>query len=407
MGTSGAFLEEVPLPASTKKHTKKKSRTINVTLPADEFNEDDETDEPKSKAELELAEFIETLDGTQSYVAVYRFGRPGEAPSFEENISPEGLNEQVVKDQFGSGKFKLKFKGPDEKGRLVYKGQKIVSISAGRPNPNGNTNGGGGKQEDRFFELLTALIAAQKPAPPPPAFDMGGLAALLVAIRPDGPKQSDLPTLIDAMAKLKTATSPEDEFSKVTRVLELARMMNGQPADDDDSLTGVLKRTLSAFLPGSRGAQPVGGVTAPPEQIEEPAAALPANYSEEMFAQQLQMQINYLKSKALAGKNVQHTTEWILNNQEDYGAILETLKRGATFAHLLEFDPQIAQTPQLRLWFQPLYEGLTTGLRINQPSNWFAGNPANPPVDASGGNPGQPATGAATASVPPGGSPTN
>jgi hypothetical protein len=74
-----------------------------------------------------------------------------------------------------------------------------------------------------------------------------------------------------------------------------------------------------------------------------------------------------LKSKALAGKDPEGWAEHVFDNPEEPGnaAILEAMRRGATFQHLLTFDPEIGKNPILAGWFQQFYEALSTELSEN------------------------------------------
>jgi hypothetical protein len=111
-------------------------------------------------------------------------------------------------------------------------------------------------------------------------------------------------------------------------------------------------------------------------------------------------QLRFLKQKALTGKPV---NDWILytkQNQDEPGnqAIAAALKAGATFDHLLMFDPEIAQNPTLRLWFQQFYDGLKRPDSVSQTTAvpWIGRDITNAAGNGGAGEAGQPAATGAT-----------
>jgi hypothetical protein len=94
-------------------------------------------------------------------------------------------------------------------------------------------------------------------------------------------------------------------------------------------------------------------------------------------------QLQFLKMKARAGKDPAIWVDYTLDNAEEPGnaAILEAMRRGATFQHLLTFDAEISKDPILAGWFQNFYEDLHAALNEDLDTHGTGGNPPD-----AGGN---------------------
>jgi hypothetical protein len=102
------------------------------------------------------------------------------------------------------------------------------------------------------------------------------------------------------------------------------------------------------------------------------------------------MQISALKEKAKLGKNPEFWAEYIITNEEEPGckALLYVIDNGATFEHLLTFDPEIAQNPQLTFWFRKVYDGLRSD-DGNVDTAGKGGDAGNPKPDGNASPPRQ------------------
>ena len=116
----------------------------------------------------------------------------------------------------------------------------------------------------------------------------------------------------------------------------------------------------------------------------------------ENFAGYLRQGLAYLKPKAAAGKDVEIIADFVWENQEDaeWTAILGAIEQGATFEHLLQFDPEIGQNPTLRAWFEKFYRELHNEIFSSDNPRGAAGDAANAAGNAGAG---------AAGSQPPGG----
>lgn len=379
----------------------------------DEFL-DDRDDGAESPAEMDLAEFMEGVGASASFIAVYRSGKPGENDAFLENVSAPGFTEQNIRENYGPGKYRLKFKAPDARGRNVYLAQKTVVIGELRPVAGGN---GGGHQvgsieyireeNKRQFDLLIALIA--RPQPAQPAMDLAGIAALLTAVNGGGRGQS-LTDVIAAVTQLKAAAEPKDPIAGLSATIDMVQKLRGD-GTKEESWSTIVKDVLSYVVPGgptggramlpAAGAGrvspgvpgvspgvpggPAGGVThdMQPEEYE------PQEPQEMTTQQWLFAQVNFIKQKAQLGKPPADWVHYVATNQEEPGnaAIIQAFRGGATFDHLCAYFPDIAANPPLRVWFQAFYDGLSNVLRGN--TGGAAGNLGNSVVDATASAPGQ------------------
>lgn len=400
---------------STRKKTPPAERSTSAPV-------DDRRDDFSEEAEAEIEEFF-AAHSQESVVAVYRVGKPGERDGYIETLSISTLMnpgpEPVISKAYGAGNYKLKLKSPNQRGVLQYAGSKTITIAErpGAPAPTNGHNGGGAFTMEQFLlqqmakseQTTLALIQNMKPQ----ALDLQGLAALLVAITGGNNKQSDIGSLVTAFTQLKASAEPPNTVEQIKSAIELARSLTpgapgaGPEAETDTGWGGVIKGALSAFA-GMTGGGPAGGRQALPpgggpggpdhDDEEEPGA--------NDMQQYLAAQLGYLKTKATAGKPVEQWIEYTLSNQEDAGnaALMAALRGGATFAHLEAFDPEIAQNPVLRVWFQKFYDGLKRGpLSTGASVPWIGRDITNPANNAGAGTEGQPNPGSAPAGGTPGG----
>ncbi len=370
----------------------------------------------------DIEEFFNDQD-EGAIVMVYKIGKPGERDGFLDTLSVSALRnpscQQVIRDTYGAGNFRLKMKAPDLRGVMRWSGSKTITI-AEKPGGSGPAANGRPHSIEDFFreeahktqQLLLAMISNNKPQ----QMDLAGLAALLTAVNGGGGKQTDLAAVVSAFTTLKQSAEPGNGLAQVKDVLEIARSISGGPAaagsdEPDTSWPGLIKGVLGAFSGAAGAAQP-GRRMIPASVNGNGAAAARADdddeqpSEEEMFQQFLAGQLSFLKSKAAANKPVEWWIQYTLENADEVGnhALFTALKGGATFEHLLQFDPEIASNPALRVWFQKFYDGLKGSLQPAAAIPWIVRNPADvagneipgasgqpkPGDSPGGGNPGQP-----------------
>jgi hypothetical protein len=389
-----------------KKQTKRPGQRSTVAAaPAVENREEEFEDETAD----DIESFFAGASG-ESTVSVYRIGKPGEKDQYLDLMSISAFTtpgpEQVLSTTYGAGNYKCKLKRPNDRGQLVYGGQKVFAIGErpGVPHVNGNGHNAGqsyeSRSEQRSHEMMLAVIASIKPQPAP-AFDIAGLAALITAVNGGGNKQSDMGQLVSAFTSLKQSAEPPNTIAQIREAVELAKALTpgapgapGAGEETDTSWPGLIKGALSAFAGGAgAGAGPAGARRLPAgqpggEEYEETG-------EEEMLQQFLTAQLGYLKVKAKAGKPVADWVRYTLENQEDAGnaAIMTALKMGATLETLYQFDAEIAQEPRLRVWFQQFYDGLKRPVSSAPVIPWFGRDITNTAGNEGLGADGQPAAG--------------
>jgi len=356
-------------------------------------------------------------------VSVYRVGKPGEKDGFLDIMSMGALGttpEPVLRDTYGPGTYKLRLRAPDRAGSLKFAGSRTIVIADRSP---GASNGKPGApvitnssdEVARTHQLLLTMIANNRP----PQLDLGGLAALITAVT-GGNKQSDLAGVVQAFATLKQTAEPKDNLEQVTKVLDLARAINtpaaavaAGDAEADTSWPGLIKGAISALTGAGR---PQGQLQLQPAPVNagDPAAGEfeddeSQEQGEATMQQWLQGQLAFLKTKAKTGKPVEFWIKYTVDNADEVGntALFDALKQGATFDHLLMFDPEIANNPTLRVWFQQFYDGLKRSLSPAAPLPWIGRDITNPAGNANPGQDGQPTPGGAAGSAPPGQPPSS
>jgi hypothetical protein len=338
---------------------------------------------------------------------VYRIGKPGERDGFLDTVTGTSLlnptPEQVLRDAYGAGNYRLRIKAPNTRGVLVYAGTKTYTIAdrggTAAANGNGRSHGSDDFLRDelnRQQSLLLALIGSNKPQ----QLDLQGLAALLVAIGGGNNKQSDLGAVVAAFTALKASADPQTGLAQVKDVLEIAKSISGGATtaaggeDSDPGWPGLIRGALSALTGG--GAMPARRMI--PAAAAQPGAAAEEDDEpgeDEMFQRWLAGQLQFLKTKAAGNKPVEFWIQYTVDNADEMGnqAIFGALKGGATFENLLSFDPEIAQNPALRVWFQKFYDGLKRSLSPATPIPWIVGNAPNVTDHAIPGTDRQPAAG--------------
>lgn len=332
-----------------------------------------------TNSELDIEEFLEEWAPGTAVVEIYEKKKDGSRPHLE-RVGIEILREDLygyLRENFGSGKFNLQFKDANRRIR------KSIICDVGGPRRTEPASQRPQEGETFSEKMILALIASQKP----PDFGamFAGMAAVMGAIingsKPSGPP-TDPATMLQAVsstfASLKAATGTGNSVKEAIELIAAAKELGGGN-DGGDTWPGLIKdvgvRVLDVLRPsnGNGGSQP----NAPPVVIPHNPAPLPAvasagsgpqpNEAEspDMLLQRwLQTQIAFLKAKALAGKDVEFWVDYAFENQDEpgYAAIFEAMRRGVTFDHVLQFDPEIAANPILKTWFKTFYDEIHTGL---------------------------------------------
>lgn len=377
----------------------------------------------QEQEELDFLTFIQDVGPTIASVDVFRVNRDGSRPHIE-RVTMEAIQEDVYSylRTLGPGKYLLKFRGSDG----MYKKGKVLEVADKNAAPPGAITPSSGESEHVKFmreqlaqqqNLVLALIAAMgsnKPTMP----DLSFLAGVL---RP--PDMTPVTTLMAAMLNRKTEAL--DGVGLAKTIVELGRDIAGDGAGKEENFWSVAKdvgRGVVEKLALPPGPPPPGMTYASPGQVivrpmqqqpPGPVNNLPgpqvvhtpqeeAPLTKENFPHYLRLGITELKKMAARNRDVELTVDSVLEDAETVGmwaAVAGAVQQGATFDNLLQFDPEIAQTPMLKDWFGRFYNGLYAEIFNNVDTAGAGGDAPNP-----GGNAGAGPTGpVATPDTKPGG----
>lgn len=352
----------------------------------------------QSPSELDIEDFLMEWAPQTSVVEIYRRKEDGSMPHIK-RVGMDILRADLygyLRDKFGNGKYILQFKNQNRQivKNLTVDVEGAPAIVAGNgPSPGGST----------FMEqMLLTLIATLKPAPPPPPIDMAammtGLGAVLQALKPT--PSGDPAAMLAAMAQtFQQLKPPEGGVKQALDLISAAKdLVPGGAREDSDSWPSLIKDGITTVAQVFTNRAPAPGPTRPavppgavPVQIPETFTAqpditqpAPTHNPEELLKQWITAELDFLKKKARAGKDVEDWVDYVMDNPEEPGcaAILEAMRRGATFQHLLTFDPEIGKDPLLSGWFQRFYEDLSAEFKKAMDTGGPGGDAADPGGDA-------------------------
>lgn len=339
---------------------------------------------PATQEELELDEFLEEIGPSTAVVHILRVKNDGSRPQVGKTTMDQIREDpwEYLRGLYGPGKFQLLFRGSD---RRIH-GAKTIEVEGGA------TPGAPLQKPDsheRIMDtLLLALIQNLKPQQGPDIGNiLAGLAAMMTAIKPadNGAKPVDPLAMFTSIVQMYQGLKPKEEKSELDRLRETAAVIKEFSGEAKDAagvdspwgmVTEIGKQVVEKIAPAVTGmmgapaprtaqaipAQPVArpAPAALPVVAGQPTAtpAGPAASVEENIQRWLLAQIDFLKKKANLGHEAEFWAGYIIDNGEEPGcqALLYTMRRGATFENLLEFDPEIAQNPQLSMWFKEVFD---------------------------------------------------
>jgi hypothetical protein len=383
-----------------------------------------EGEEPSSE-EMDLDEFLEEIGPSTACVHVLRMKPDGSRPQLGKTTM-ESIREdpwEYLRGTYGPGKYLLFFRGSDRR----IKGSKVIEVDGIAQSTNGSSPAIGGlpSSDNLGFHdklLLYNFISQSKNNSNNNSLNIGemlaGLAAIMTAIRPsDGAKPVDPLAMFQSIVTMYQGLKPKEEKSELDRLRETASVIKEFSGEGKggietgwDALASVGKDAidkLSPLLTGVAGARVpatvntstvpgrpavssvpqlqgvVGGQNSPAER--------PATGAEDL-QRWLVAQLQFFKTKAIAGKDPNFWIDYIFENQEEPGcqAILYAIRQGATFENLLSFDAEIGQNPQLTLWFRQLYDALKSELSGDVDSGGEGRNTGDTPSNGGTGASGLP-----------------
>lgn len=361
--------------------------------------------------EWDIEDFLEEWAPQTAVVEIYRRKDDGSMPHLR-RVDISILQADLygyLRQHFGNGRYVLQFKNEQRKivKRLTIDVEGSEKVPVMSTQPNGGFDHVAFMREQMQMQqtLLMGLLGSMKGP------DMGtlltGLGTMLGAVKP---VQSDPAAMLTAMAATFQQLKPPSEggVKQALDLISAAKDLVPGGERSDDSWTGLIKEGVSvvANVLGSRQpaqpAQVVARPGVPPGAIPSgmvyqttltnpnpgPTApeTQPAQITEEnpdvLLQRWITAQLSFLKTKARSGRDAADWVDYCLDNADEPGnaAILEAMRRGATFQHLLTFDPEIGKDPVLAGWFQTFYEELQAAL--NDPMD--TGGPGGNPEDLGG-----------------------
>lgn len=369
-------------------------------------------DEEDLTPDFDLETFLEEIGSSASVVEVHRLKRDGGRPHLA-RVDLDVLRDDVngyLRDTHGPGRYLLHFKdkyrritasktleveGGIEGGSAAAAARAPAAIGAAAPAESLHVQL---MREQMAMQqnLLTTLLGTMRPP------DLAPFVNVLTAGANRGPDPAALLTsVVGAIVALRQpaeASAGGNVWGNVTKVLELAQTLQpGAPREEGDTGWGPILRdvgkgiveVIGAANATANGSRPVLPATAPPAGGDENMLQLAA-------AGHIRTAITYLKGKARAGKDVEIYVDQIFDNAEEpqWAYLLEAVRRGATFDHLCQFDPEIESDPILNPWFKELHANVHATLFPDPASGNGGVDPGRPGRNGDNatahGGPGQP-----------------
>ena len=374
-----------------------------------------------TQEELELDEFLDEIGPSVAVIHVLRLKSDGSRPQCGKTTMEQIREDpwEYLRTTFGPGRYMLMFRGSDRRiaGSKTLEVEGVTNtVTPAASNHNNNSL----FPPDMSFQdkmLMMRFMIPEKPAVDFGAI-MAGMGSMMVAMRPgEGPKPADPVEMFRTCMQMfqgmnKPDKTPLEQLREVAGVIK--EFSGDKGGSDVDSPWGMIADVgkevvnkigpaLTGMMPGgqSRPAPVVPG-TGQPARVALPAGAVvpqsqPQN-PQENLQRWLQVQISLFKEKAKAGKDPGFWIDYVFENAEEPGiqaityAIREYhIKQNIPFDNLLAFDPEIAENPQLLVWFREVFEGVKAGLlQGDVDSGGEGGDPRDVVSNAGSSSPGQP-----------------
>ena len=377
--------------------------------------------------EFEIEQFFQEVAPSVSVIHFHRMYPDGRRPQIGKamlDIIREDVYEYVrttYVPKYGGGKYMLIARGDGSR----YLGSRMIEVEGDekpQSQPVANGNGFSGLPADIPFHDKLLLYSMFKPQQS--QLDIGammaGIAAMMTAMRPpEGAKPPDPIQMFTVMKDIFQGMKDKNEKSPLDQIRDVAGVIKEFSSDSKgidgpwDVVASVGKEAIDKLAPvltGVMGVKPTAvspsavqprpavgpgsGALVPPGSSPVPSPEQPAANPQDNLRAWLQSQVAFLKQKALAGKDPGFWVDYTFENAEEPGcqAMMYAIRQGATFDHLLAFDPEIGQNPTLNFWFREVYDGIRAGLQGDVDSAGPARDGSNDLRDGTTGQTGQPGT---------------
>jgi hypothetical protein len=307
--------------------------------------------------EEEIQNFVESFGGDVCRVSVYRLNKAGKL-AYVGSLSPGAVTEALIQETYGEGEYNIRLL--DEHGKFLRRRSIVIEGPRREPAPGPGPNSDGNRVQ---IEMLQQQMLRQH-------------EMLLAMIQKGNNSGSSATELASALVQLRslvkpTESKPTDSLESIRSAIELlnegiklagkAPRGGGEGESKLETWRGILEAVpgivsaVTTLRSGqTTGLQPAG---APPQGAPQPDPRIGEQPSPEQLAFMRQT-LAYLKSKALAGKQVDLVIDWIADNLDEPPWLALTQQILAMpFAQLGSIDPD-TQVEPLRNWFYQLYEGL-------------------------------------------------
>jgi hypothetical protein len=343
----------------------------------------------------DLYTFIEEVGPNISTVDIFRLNKDGSRPHVD-RVTLDAIKEDVYGylHGIGAGKYLLQFKSAD---RMIRR-TKVIEVAGPTGVVPGTAAPAAGQEHVQFLReqmaqqqtLLLALIGNLGKGGGP---DLSFLSGVL--------KPPDMTPVVTLMTAMLGRKDDGGGLAMAKTIVELSRDLAPDGGREESWLSvakdvgGRVVDTIGVALRQPSATQPM---LPPAAVVVPPAPPRPANgatiskngsplVTRENFADYIRQGLAYLKEKARVNKDVEVIADFVVENHDEpqWTAILGAIEQGATFENLLQFDPEIATTANLRAWFQSFYDELHDAIFNPVDSAGAARDAANPGNNAGAG----------------------
>lgn len=297
-------------------------------------------------------------------VVVKRLDRQTGRQVYVGQSSPEHCTEQWIQESFGAGTYDLQLRTAEGH----YIAQRRIEIGEGPPKekdvsplPQANP---GNDAVVAMLQMQVQMMQSQMQA------QTQMFASMVEKLSGNGGTPTPIRDIIEAVASLKTMSGGGDSGEKITNMIELLQKgieigQTGEVREKREGIMDYVKEIIPVVAKGLRGLVPANGAARSPDPVSPggpaPAPAL-QDETQARIISMVRQGLNFMKSRALAGKSTDFWIESVLDNADlpEYRAFLELLG-DKSYDEIAAIDPDLLK-PQFRPWFEKLFEGIKAGL---------------------------------------------
>lgn len=324
------------------------------------------------REQFELGAFLEEFGDTVNSVGIHRITDKG-LTRYVDTRGTDGLTHEALREAYGGpATYELRFRGAG--GRYIRKAR--VHIDALKVGDAVTKDATGAvvaaPANDRLLEFMQAQLLANQQQ-----FNTL-LAGILSKPAPAAPDPAAMLLAVSQVWQGLQGNKGADPLDQISKVAGLIRDLSGNGGGDgsEDNMWTVVKevggRVVEIARPlieqGASGLAkpPIAATVTPVNTVTpKPAGALPAAEDPMLNLRKwVEAGLVYLKKKAAQQKDVELQVDYVIDNTDEpmFGALIQAMNQGVTFEQVLQFDPEIANNPLLRSWFERFYNELSTAI---------------------------------------------